>query len=406
MRKINTRSFVRATFRTSREINRRIALNVVREHGPISRAVLARRMGVGRGMVTALVSELLAAGVIYEGEAVNAPRGRRPTMLYVRTRDLLALAIDVRLSSTYLMLSDLAGTEIALETFATILDPIALADELARRIRRMIRHHRRAGTCLGIGLVAPGMVDHSTGRVLNAPQLGWRDVDIRGALAERVGFPVYIEGAPIACALGQMWLGEADAEAPRDFAYVIVGDGVGAGVVVNGEVLRGAGFTAGEFGHVPVDIAGVPCMCGARGCVEAYASNLATLVRYSGRSFNPHEARAVMQSSGLTIRDVLARARDGDQRAGDAIDETARYLGIGLAGMINTLNPARIFVGGEITAAWDRVEPIVRAAVRERALTEPAANTPIVPGRTGNYPRLRGGTALVVAPQFAIPRIA
>lgn len=406
MRKINTRSFVRATYRTSREINRRIALNVVREHGPISRADLARRMGVGRGMVTALVSELLAAGAIYEGDSVNAPRGRRPTMIYVRTKDRLAIAIDVRLSSTYLMLSDFSGGEIALESFATIVDPSALADELARRIRRMIRHHRKAGTCLGVGLVVPGMVDHATGRVLNAPQVGWRDVDFKAELAKRVGLPVYIEGAPIACALGQMWLGEPGTEAPRDFAYVIVGDGVGAGVVVNGEVLRGAGYTAGEFGHVPVDSEGVLCMCGARGCLEAYTSNLATLVRYSGHAFSPHEARAVVQASGLTIGDVLARARNGDQRAGDALDATARYLGVGLAVMVNTLNPARIFVGGEITAAWDRMEPILRAAVRERALTAPAANTPIVPGRTGSYPRLRGGTALVVAPQFAIPHIA
>jgi predicted NBD/HSP70 family sugar kinase len=327
-------------------------------------------------------------------------------MLYVRTKDRLAIAIDVRLSSTYLMLSDFSGREIALESFVTIVDPTALVDELATRIRRMIKHHRKAGTCQGVGLVVPGMVDHATGRVLNAPQVGWRDVDIRDALAERVGFPVYIEGAPIACALGQMWLGEPGTEAPRDFAYVIVGDGVGAGVVVNGEVLRGAGYTAGEFGHVPLDIEGVPCMCGAKGCVEAYTSNLATLVRYSGRAFNPREARAVMQTSGLTIGDVLARARGGDRQAGDAIDTTARYLGLGLAGIINTLNPAQIFVGGEITAAWDRVEPILRAAVKERALTAPAANTPIVPGRTGRYPRLRGATALVVAPQFAIPHIA
>lgn len=406
MRKINTRSFVRATFRTSREINRRIALNVVREHGPISRADLARRMNVGRGMVTALVSELIAAGAVAEGDAINAPRGRRPTMLHVRTHDRLAIAIDVRFSRTYLMLSDFSGAEIALETFATLLDPVALVAELASRIRRMLRHHRKAGICQGVGLVVPGMVDHVNGRVLNAPQVGWRDLDLRDALAARVGLPVYIEGAPNACALAQMWLGEPGTESPRDFAYVIVGDGVGAGVVVNGEVLRGAGYTAGEFGHVPVDLEGVRCMCGARGCMEAYSSNLATLVRYSGRAYNPEEARAVMQASGLTISDVLARARQGDARAVEAIDTTARYLGVGLAGMINTLNPAKIFVGGEITTAWDRVEPILRAAVRERALTVPAANTPIVPGRTGSYPRLRGATALVVAPQYAIPRIA
>jgi len=406
VRKLNTRSFVRATHSTSREINRQIALNVVREHAPVSRADIARRMNVGRGMVTALIAELLAAGAIYEGDAVDAPRGRRPTMLHVRTHDRLAIAIDVRFSRTYVMLSDFSGAEIALETFDTIVDPAALVAELGVRIPRMIRRHRKAGTCHGVGLVVPGMVDHESGRVLNAPQVGWRGVDIRDRLATRLGLPVFIEGAPIACALAQMWLGEPGADAPRDFAYVIVGDGVGAGIVVNGEVLRGAGFTAGEFGHVPVELDGARCLCGAQGCLEAYTSNLATLVRYLGHAFDPAEARAVMQSSGLTIDAVLARARGGDSQAGAAIETTARYLGVGLAGLVNTLNPAQIFVGGEITAAWDRIAPILRSAIEQRALTTTAAATPIIPGRAGSYPRLRGATALVVAPHFAVPRFA
>src|SRR5215213_9315585 len=135
MRKINTLSFVRATRSTPRDINRRIALNLVRDHQPISRADLARRMRIGRGVVTALVNELIGEGSIYEGAAVDAPRGRRPKMLYVRTRDRLAVAVDVRFSRTYIMLSDFGGTQIALEAFETIFDPMRLVAELALRIR-------------------------------------------------------------------------------------------------------------------------------------------------------------------------------------------------------------------------------------------------------------------------------
>src|SRR5712671_5588375 len=113
VRKINTRSFVRATRSTPREINRQIVLNLVREHQPISRADLARRMSVGRGMVTSLVSELLTEGSIYEGATVEAPRGRKPMMLHVRTHDRLVIAVDVRFSKTYLMLSDFNGTPLA-----------------------------------------------------------------------------------------------------------------------------------------------------------------------------------------------------------------------------------------------------------------------------------------------------
>jgi len=192
VRKINTRSFVRATRSTPREINRQIVLNLVREHQPISRADLARRMRVGRGMVTSLVSELLTDGSIYEGTTADAPRGRRPMMLYVRTHDRLVVAIDVRFSQTYLMLSDFSGTPIALETFDTVVEPRALVRTLSKRIQRLLKTHRAAGKCNGIGLVVPGMVERTTGRVLNAPQLGWRDVDIRDDLAEAAGLPVHI----------------------------------------------------------------------------------------------------------------------------------------------------------------------------------------------------------------------
>ena len=406
MRKINTRSFVRATRSTPREINRQIVLNLVREHQPISRADLARRMHVGRGMVTSLVSELLDEGSIYEGATVDAPRGRKPMMLYVRTHDRLVIAVDVRFSRTFLQLADFSGESIAADAFDTVVDPKGLTVTLAKRIARLLKAHRAAGKCNGIGLVVPGMVEQTTGRVLNAPQLGWRDVDIRDDLADATGLAVQIENAPIACALAQMWLGQRGGDAPRDFAYVTVSDGVGAGIVMNGEVVRGHNTPAGEFGHVAVDPRGPKCLCGARGCLEAYTSNLATLSRYLGHPFSPTETRRMLQESGVTIEDVISRACAGERRAVSALEETARHLGGGLAVIINTLNPAQIFVGGEITEAWDQLAPVMTSVIRERALTTLAAETPLVPEPASTFPRLRGATALVAAPLFAAPQVA
>jgi N-acetylglucosamine repressor len=400
VRKINTLSFRRATRSTSREINRRIALNLVREHQPISRADLARRMKIGRGVVTALVGELIAEGAVYEGATVEAPRGRKPTMLYVRTGDRLAIAIDVRLSRTYVMLSDFAGTELALESFETRFDPQELVEELARRIAAMANDSR----VVGIGLVVPGMVDQPTGRVLHAPQLGWRNVDVREALAAATGLPVHIENAPIACALAKMWLGGA--LTGTDFAYVTVSDGVGVGIVVDGQVVRGHHNTAGEFGHVPLDANGPRCLCGARGCWEVYTSNVATLARYLGRTMAPASSRELLQSMPLTMPELIARARDGEQHALSAVHETGRYLGLGLTTLIAAINPGTIYVGGEITEAWDLIDGIVRGAVRERALTDAAAATPIIPESVNEHPRLRGAAALVAAPMFAAPQVA
>ena len=405
MRKINTLSFHRATRSTARDINRQIVLNLVREHQPISRADLARRMKIGRGVVTSLIGELIGDGAIFEGDTIDAPRGRRPRMLYVRTRDRLVVSVDVRLSRTYVMLNDFAGTQIALETFETILEPAELAQELVQRINRLLETHGAAGACEGVGLVVPGMVDRRTGRVIIAPQLGWRDVDVRGPIAEGTGLAVHIENAPIACALAQMWLGQRG-ESNGDFVYVTVGDGVGTGVVVNGEVVRGRDHIAGEFGHIPMVSDGPACLCGGRGCWEVYTSNIATLSRYLGRDLPSGASRAQVQSMPLTMLDLIGRARVGEARAVAALEETARYLGLGIGVIINTLNPAQIFVGGEITAAWPLLERTIRAAVAERALTAAAAATPIVPEQVGGLPRLRGATALVAAPQFAAPQVA
>ncbi len=406
MRKINTRSFVRATRATPREVNRQILLNLVREHEPISRADLARRMEIARGMVTSLVDELIADGSLYEGATVDSPRGRRPQMLFVRTRGRLVVAVDVRFSRTYVMLGDFSGIAIALETFDTPETPETLVAELRVRVRRLLETHRDVGTCEGLGLVVPGMVNNVTGRILNAPHLGWRNVDIRDTLAESVQLPVFVENAPIACALAQMWMGQRGGTDLTDFVYVNVSDGVGTGVVVNGQVLRGVRNTAGEFGHVPLSENGPSCYCGGHGCLESYTSNLATVMRYLGQPFAAPTARGIVEASGLNIDDVIARAHAGDAKAIAAIEATARYLGAGLAVIVNTLSPAQICIGGEIIEAWDIIAPSLRKTIAERALTDVAAATPVVPEKAPSQARLRGATTLVAAPRFAAPNIA
>ena len=410
MRKINSNDFRVATRTTSREINRRIALNLVRECQPISRARLAQQMGVTRSVVGLLINELIADGSIYEGgDGETSTRGRKPTLLHVKTNDRLVVAIDIRFTGTYLMLSDFSGRQIALETFETIFSPADLVKELARRVRKLLKTHNATSTCEGIGVAAPGMVDHRTGRILHAPMMGWRNVDIRDGLAALTRLPVTIESAPKACALAQIWLGgNTAASSALNFVYLMASDGVGVGAVINGELLRGQNNIAGEFGHTPINIDGPQCLCGLSGCWEAYTSNLATLSRYLGRTLSRTSLKASPESDGdsLTIADLIKRARAGDARAVMAIQTTARYLGLGLGTVVAALNPARIYIGGEITAAWDLIEDTVRTALAERSLTEATLNTPIEIAAPGGYPRLRGAVALVAAPAYAAPRVA
>lgn len=406
MRKINVRDFKLANRLTAREVNRKILLNLVREHQPISRAELARKMSVGRGAVSALAAKLITEGAIYEGGRGTAARGRKPRYLYVRTHDRLTIAMDVRFSRTYIMLSDFAGTQVALESFKTMFSPAELVDELAVRVRRLIRTQRVQGRIEGIGIVVPGLVEARTGRVLNAPQLGWRDVDLRGPLEAATGLAVHVENAATACALGRMWLGERGERAPSDFVYVTVSDGVGAAAVINGQVLRGPQHTAGEFGHIALHPEGPHCLCGARGCWEAYTSNLATLSRFLDIEPGPADAQKLLKAGDISVADVIVRARAGDATAVAAVQHTGHYLGVGLSFIIKALAPAQIFVGGEITDAWGLIREHVHSAIAERSLTDAAAATPVIPEPNGGHPRLRGATALVSAPAFAAPRVA
>ncbi|MDT5121500.1 MAG: hypothetical protein QOC96_982 [Acidobacteriota bacterium] len=408
MRKINPRDFHIATRTTSRDINRRIALNLIREHQPISRADLARRMDVTRGAVSVLVQELIEQDLIYEGATGDTARGRKPTFLHIRTQDRLAIAVDVRFSKTYLMLCDFSGRQLALEIYDTVFSIPAFVKDLAARIRRMLRTQGAKRNCEGIGVVVPGMVDYRTGRILNAPTLGWREVDIRDGLAAATALPVQVENSARACSLATLWLERGEATVTQNFAYVSVSDGIGVGIVLNGELVRGHNHVAGEFGHMPLSLDGPRCMCGRTGCWEAYISNLATLARYFGRDLSklhPNSLHDARQNS-FTVLDLIARARGNDAKAIVAIQSTARFLGLGLATVINVANPDTIYLAGEITTAWDLMESIVREALVERALTEAAASTPLRVTATHEYPRLRGAMALIAAPTFAAPRVA
>jgi N-acetylglucosamine repressor len=217
--------------------------------------------------------------------------------------------------------------------------------------------------------------------------------------------PVQVENSGRACALAQWWsLREHRGPVHGDLVFVSVSDGVGVGVVMGGEVLRGSHNIAGEFGHVPLSLDGPRCSCGANGCWEAYVSNLATLARYFGRAarYGPQPA----EEHPFSVSDLVVRARDGDARALAALHATARYLGLGLGSVINAFNPGFVVVGGEITEAWDLIDGIVRSALGERALTPAAAATEIRTVAASEHPRLQGAAALVIAPSFAAPVVA
>ncbi len=391
---------------TSREINRQIALNLIRMRQPISRADLARLMGTRRGAVTLLVNDLIAEGRVFEGATGEAPRGRKPKFLYLDSRKRCVIAVDLRPTRTSMMVTDLVGApRVGMTSFPTERDPARLVAELAGRVRETLERHPELGRCDGIGVVVPGMVERTGTRVLFAPRLGWHDVPLQVQLAASTGLPVVIENAGKACALAQAWDARGSAAPSGDFAFLSVSDGLGVGIVANGQLLRGQHNAGGAFGHIPLAADGPRCACGALGCWEAHVSNLATVSRYLGRELDPGKP-IPPELAALTVEDVISRARQGDALARAALAATARHLGTGLAAVVNAVDPACVYVSGEITSAWETLAPIVRAALDERTLEPCRGQVEIKVVAVETLPRLRGAAALVTSPAFAAPVVA
>jgi predicted NBD/HSP70 family sugar kinase len=185
----------------------------------------------------------------------------------------------------------------------------------------------------------------------------------------------------------------------QDFIYITVSDGVGTGLVIDGRLVSGHSGTAGEFGHMALSLDGPRCACGSNGCWMAYISDRATSSRYAS------SLHSRLPGSNPSLRTIISNARAGDVKAMSALQATARYLGLGLVNILHGVDPACVYIGGEITTAWDIVEPVMREAIVERALTEKVASAVILPSKISD-PRLRGAVALIASPTFAAPKVA
>jgi len=404
MRRINPTTFRIARRGISREINRQIALNLVREKQPISRADLARLMGVRPGAVSLLVNELLSAGLVFEGAKGESKGGRKPTHLYIETRRRCAVAVDINASHTLIMLTDLLGHPLLdVQSLPTAPRPAVLVKDLVRAIGRVLGENPEVGECVGIGVVVSGVLDLAGERVRFGPTLGWRDVDLLEPIKAATKLPVVIENSCKACVLAQVWAVSGDVPTDAPVAFVNVSDGVGVGVAIDGKLLRGAHNVAGEYGHLPLNMYGPRCSCGQSGCWEAYVSNRAVTARYLGADTS---WPASSQLDGPNVEEIVARARAGEEKALETLRETGYYLGRGFAAIVKSIDPRRIYVGGEITTAWDLISWTVRDALREQALVHEAGETEILTVPLGDQPRLRGAAALVSAPAFAAPIVA
>jgi len=388
VRRIDLKKVQAANPHTIRDINRQIVLNYVREREPISRAAIARETALQRSTISEIVEALTGEGLVEEIGEGKSTGGRRPTLLRLRTVGAIAIGVNITPTYTTIASSDLAGVVVQQESFPT--DPVP--ERTVNRIIEIISRFSDQGSIEGVGISIPGLVTPATGNVIFVPYFKWRDLPIAETISQSTGLPVTIDNDANAVALAELWFGRPEVRDARDFIFVLVADGVGTGIIFDGQVYRGVRGAAGEFGHMIVGSnAPVSCSCGNDDCWEAFASERAATARYE---------RLKGTGSVPDFETLIERALAGEQEAKIALTETARYLGIGISNLVVGFSPEAVIVGGAITRAWPLIEKDLTEKI-ERSVRRGLPSARILPSTLNGDPTLMGALSLVLTSKFS-----
>jgi predicted NBD/HSP70 family sugar kinase len=362
-------------------MNRDLVLELVRFHQPVSRVELARRSGLQPSTISSIVEGLLAEKWVQTGAVVQGSRGR-PSMSLTINAELVTLAMDLRPDRAILAVVDLSGAFLAQETIPLESEPKAATARIVEAMKGL-RRQFPAKTFEGVGVCVPGRVHPGTQRILLAPNLHWEDFDLRGALQKGLKLQVEIDNDANVCLLSELWYGRL--QGVRSAVLVAVSEGIGAAILMDGQMHEGFHGLAGEFGHIPIDPAGPLCGCGQRGCWEMFASSRAAVQFY--RKSRPG-------ARGVTIQKLLRLAEQGDSAATEALMRQARALGRGMRLVTASLAPELILVTGEMTSSWAKFGPVVEEGMRSTMLAGPAPR--LATAGDGYLARLSGSAAMLL----------
>ncbi|MBL8124640.1 MAG: ROK family transcriptional regulator [Blastocatellia bacterium] len=347
-----------------RDINQTVFLHLIRERQPISRADIAKFTGLRPGTVSAIVNRLIKNGLVYEGTEGPSSGGRPPTYLYINSESFYVLAIDIGVIDTVFAVSDFNGRILQQRSVLTEGEPDVFLNGLADQIDSLVKSQFSRARFAAVGVSVPGLIDRETGSIVSSPNLEWNDVPVRSVLETRLRLPVYVENDANAAAFSELWYGPIDEASVRTLLFVLVVEGLGTGLIINGELRVGSRFGLGGFGHMSIDPNGELCSCGRRGCWETFASERATVERF-------HRVTAKQGLPVLGIQELIARANKGDEMALESLKITAEYLGEGIANLVHGIYPEAVVVGGDITSAWPIIEPIIRQRIRSKYVVDP-----------------------------------
>jgi glucokinase-like ROK family protein len=372
-----------------KNINKHTVLDLIRfTPGGISRAELAQRMMLSRAAITIIINDLLESGIIQETESRNGSSGRPPIILEINPEYGHVVGIDMGATHLSIILANFCAQVMDEVQIPYLINrgPELCLPEVDQHFQDLLaRNNLELTEISAIGVDVPGPIVAEAGIVLAPPIMpGWDRYPIRETLEKKWGIPVALSNDAEAGALGEWAFGAGRGE--HDLAYIKVGTGIGAGLLLDGRIYRGATGSAGEIGHLTMVENGPLCNCGNNGCLEALAGGQA-IARQAQEAVQCGE-RTVLSNMGrtekITAQDVASAAQRGDLVAQKIVSEAGSHLGVALAGLVNLFNPGMVVVGGGIAQIGDLFLQPVRDAVMRRSLPAAARTVKITTAILGH----------------------
>lgn len=369
---------------TMRSTNKHSILDFIQRKGPIAKPEIANRLGLSATSVSTFINELLSEDTIIPCGNAKSTGGRKSTLYQVNPNAFFSIGMDLQVDRIIALLLNFNNEcidkwEISLETT----DEWAVVDKLRQLIPSILaKNNLPLKKLTGVGIGVPGIVNGENGLIEFAPNLGWKNVNLHQALG--LDCPVTVENEANAAALGERSFGNA--KLIGNLVYVSIGMGVGCGLILNGRLFAGQTYHAGEFGHMTIDPQGLLCRCGNKGCWECYTSNQAVLALYTQKT-----GKALS-----SFREFIEHIHDNDSEAVSVLEQTTRYLGLGLANIANGLNPEMVVIGGEIAELRDLIiNPLLRQ-VKDLCLDKTFSGLTIEFSRLGNQAAALGMAELMI----------
>lgn len=385
--------FTRGNRDLIRSINRSILLNVIKTEGEISRVALAHMTGLSAATVTTITGQLILEGLVFEKATGDSTGGRPPIMLAVNPRGGFVIGIKLMEGKVVGAITDLNATILAKDAIDLLDTQVDTSvDTLVSLVNRLVQSAGiKKKQLMGVGVGLAGVVDFHEGIVRQNPIFGWKNILLRDLLENRLRVPVYIDNDVNTLTLSERWLEPGQAE--DNFIVITLGRGIGMGIVIDGQIYRGKGGGAGEFGHILVDPNGRKCDCGRVGCLETLLSDRVLV----------EDAQHEVDPKIVDIDGLIDKVKTGDQKAAKILTKAGNLLGMQIANLVNLFDPKLIIISGEGIRMGDVFFSAVRSSFAESVMPGLAQDTEIRVNSWGDDIWALGAASLVIAEIFISP---